>query len=187
MNTSFNILELGQADLRRIARPVSEINDAVLQQQIDELITFVQQRGGMGIAATQVGINQRFFIMSSHPNERYPYAPEMPSTCVINPEIVWHSTQTEKDWEGCLSVPGLRALVPRYQHIQVRYWLRDGSQVETAYEGFMARLFQHELDHLDGKVFVDRVESSMEMMTESSWRSMLAEKSKGRDNNGTAV
>jgi peptide deformylase len=69
----------------------------------------------------------------------------------------------------------------------VRYWLRDATQVETTYEGFMARLFQHELDHLDGKVFVDRVESTMEMMTESSWRSMLAEKSKGRDNNGTTV
>ena len=100
MNTSFNILELGEADLRRIAPPVSEINDPVLQQKIDDLITFVQQRGGMGIAATQVGINQRFFIMSSHPNERYPYAPEMPATCVINPEIVWHSAHTEKDWEG---------------------------------------------------------------------------------------
>ena len=163
MNTSFNILELGQDDLRRIAPPVSEINDPVLQQKIDDLITFVQQRGGMGIAATQVGINQRFFIMSSHPNERYPYAPEMPATCVINPEIVWHSAHTEKDW------------------------LRDATQVETTYEGFMSRLFQHELDHLDGKVFVDRVESTMEMMTESSWRSMLAEKSKGRDNNGTTV
>jgi len=175
MNTNFEILELGQTDLRRIAEPITDINDAVLQQNIDALIAFVQQRGGMGIAATQVGINQRFFIMSSHPNERYPYAPDMPATCVINPEITWHSDAMVKDWEGCLSVPGLRALVPRYQQIKVRYWLRDGTQIEVKYDDFMARLFQHELDHLDGKVFVDRVESTMEMMTESSWRKMLAE------------
>ncbi|ODN67023.1 peptide deformylase [Methylophaga muralis] len=178
MNTNFEILELGQSDLRRVALPVTDINDVVLQQNIDDLIVFVQQRGGMGIAATQVGINQRFFIMSSHPNERYPYAPDMPATCVINPEIIWHSAAVEKDWEGCLSVPGLRALVPRYQQIEVRYSLRDGTQIQVKYDDFMARLFQHELDHLDGKVFVDRVESTMDMMTESSWRSMLAEKAR---------
>lgn len=181
MNTDFEILELGQTDLRRVALPVTDIHDTVLQQNIDALIACGKQRGGMGIAATQVGITQRFFIMSSHPNERYPYAPDMPTTCVINPEIVWHSNDIEKDWEGCLSVPGLRALVPRYQQIKVRYWLRDGALVETEYEDFIARLFQHELDHLDGKVFVDRVESTMDMMTESSWRSMLAAKSKGND------
>jgi len=175
MKTDFEILELGQSDLRRIAEPVIEIQSTAFQQKIDALIQFVQQRGGMGIAATQVGINQRFFIMSSHPNERYPYAPDMPVTCVINPEIVWHSEQIEKDWEGCLSVPGLRALVPRYQLIKVRYCLRDGSFVETEYNDFIARLFQHELDHLDGKVFVDRVESTLDMMTESSWRTMLDE------------
>lgn len=178
MNPDFQILELGQTDLRRISQPVTDLHNAAFQHSIDALINFVQQRGGMGIAATQVGINQRFFIMSSHPNERYPYAPDMRATCVINPEILWHSTDTEKDWEGCLSVPGLRALVPRYQQIKVRYWLRDGSLVETEYKDFMARLFQHELDHLDGKLFVDRVESTLEMMTESCWRSMLSETTK---------
>lgn len=181
MNNDFDILELGQTDLRRIASPVNDINDADFQQQIDALIGFVKQRGGMGIAATQVGINQRFFIMSSHPNQRYPYAPNMPATCVINPEIIWHSEQIEKDWEGCLSVPGLRALVPRYQRIKVRYALRDGSLIETEYNDFIARLFQHELDHLDGKVFVDRVETTLDMMTESSWQSMLAEKSEDKN------
>jgi len=173
MKQRFSILELGEADLRRIAEPVTDITSADFQQQIDALIQFVQQRGGMGIAATQVGITQRFFIMSSHPNERYPYAPEMPVTCVINPQILWHSAATNKDWEGCLSVPGLRALVPRYKQIKVRYWLRDGALIETEYDGFIARLFQHELDHLDGKVFVDRVESTLDMMTESSWRKQL--------------
>lgn len=178
MTQDFQILELGQPDLRRVANKVTDIDQPELQQQIDALIEFVQQRGGMGIAATQVGLNQRFFIMSSHPNERYPYAPDMPPTCVINPEIIWHSPVMEKDWEGCLSVPGLRALVPRYKQIQVRYQLRDGTLIETLYEDFMARLFQHELDHLDGKVFVDRVESTMEMMTESSWRAHLFESTK---------
>ncbi|HAD32318.1 MULTISPECIES: peptide deformylase [unclassified Methylophaga] len=181
MKTDFDILELGQSDLRRIAEPVTDIQSTVFQQKIDALIEFVKQRGGMGIAATQVGINQRFFIMSSHPNDRYPYAPDMPATSVINPEIVWHSDAMEKDWEGCLSVPGLRALVPRYQQIKVRYLLRNGELVETEYHDFMARLFQHELDHLDGKVFVDRVESSLDMMTESSWRSMLTQQSGDND------
>lgn len=173
MTSPFTIVELGKAELRRIAQPVTSIDAADFQQQLDALIQFVQQRGGMGIAAPQVGIPQRFFIMSSHPNERYPYAPDMPITCVINPQILWHSTETDKDWEGCLSVPGLRALVPRYQQIGVRYWLRDGTLIEADYDGFIARLFQHELDHLDGKVFVDRVESSLDMMTESSWYKLL--------------
>ncbi len=173
MTSQFTIVELGEAALRRVAEPVTAIDAPDFQQQLDALIQFVQQRGGMGIAAPQVGIAQRFFIMSSHPNERYPYAPEMPITCVINPQILWHSAETDKDWEGCLSVPGLRALVPRYQQISVRYWLRDGTLIEADYDGFIARLFQHELDHLDGKVFVDRVESSLDMMTESSWYKLL--------------
>ena len=183
----WQILELGHPLLREQAEPVAHIQSAETQQLLDDLLAFVAHKQGMGIAAPQVGISKQIFIMCSHPNQRYPNAPEMPPTCVINPEIISMSGLAEKDWEGCLSVPGLRALVPRYQQIQVRYWLRDGTQVETAYEGFMARLFQHELDHLDGKVFVDRVESTMEMMTESSWRSMLAEKSRSKDNNGTAV
>lgn len=173
MKSKFTILELGEPKLRRVAEPVTTIDATDFQQQLDALIQFVQQRGGMGIAATQVGIAQRFFIMSSHPNERYPYAPDMPITCVINPQILWHSAETDKDWEGCLSVPGLRALVPRYQRISVRYWLRDSTLIEADYDGFIARLFQHELDHLDGKVFVDRVESSLDMMAESSWYKLL--------------
>jgi peptide deformylase len=82
----------------------------------------------------------------------------------------------EKDWEGCLTVPGLRGLVPRHRRIEVRYLIRDGRPVETGCDGFIARVFQHELDHLDGKVFLDRIEDPVEIMMEREWQRMIADR-----------
>lgn len=170
-----NIIKLGAPLLRNIAKPISVIHEKEFQTTLTNLKDYVIAKGGMGIAAPQVGISQRFFIMSSHPNERYPYAPEMPITAVINPEIIWHSENMEKGWEGCLSVPQIRGNVPRYTSIKVRYFTEQNQLIETQFDGFLARIFQHELDHLDGKLFIDRVESTLDLMSEEEWLKQLAE------------
>jgi peptide deformylase len=169
----WQILELGHPLLREQAKPVSHIESAETQQLLDDLLNFVAQKKGMGIAAPQVGISKQIFIMCSHPNQRYPNAPEMPPTCVINPQILSMDGSCEKDWEGCLSIPGLRALVPRAETVVVQYFTRDEQQVETTYHGFLARLFQHEFDHLQGRLFIDHAESTRDIMTEKQWRKAI--------------
>jgi peptide deformylase len=93
----------------------------------------------------------------------------MTPTVMINPEIVWASNETDKGWEGCLSIPGLRGLVSRYRRIGVRYLTRTGEPREEEYEGFIARVFQHEFDHVSGMLFIDRVESTLELMSEKEY------------------
>ncbi len=168
------IHKLGHPLLRKLAEPITNIQSQEFQNTLIELKSFVIEKGGMGIAAPQVGISQRFFIMSSHPNDRYPYAPEMPITAIINPEIVSCSDETEKGWEGCLSVPALRGYVPRHTSIQVRYYTEQNELIEAEFDGFLARIFQHELDHLDGKLFIDRVESTLDLMNEEEWFKQFA-------------
>jgi len=168
-HTEFELIELGHPHLRRQAESVSEILTAKTQHLLDELLQFVLAKNGAGIAAPQVDINQRLFIMCSRPNLRYPDAPEMEPTFVINPEIIWRSDVIEKAWEGCLSLPGIRGLVPRHQTIKVQYTSRSNEHIEVEYTGFIARVFQHELDHLNGIVYMDRVESTHEIMMEKEW------------------
>lgn len=175
MPAKFELVLLGDPQLRIASEPVHNLTSKHNQQVFLELLDFVVEKQGMGIAAAQVGIAQRFFIMSSHPNSRYPNAPEMAPTVVINPEIIWASDCLSKDWEGCLSVPGIRGLVPRHEEIEVRYTLANNDLVETKLTGFLARVFQHELDHLNGMVFIDRVESTRELMVEAQWLKFIAE------------
>jgi peptide deformylase len=172
--SAFTILQLGHPNLRLVSKPVDDIASETTQLFIQQLLSFVEQAKGMGIAAPQVNHAIRLFIMSSHPNERYPYAPIMDKTVVMNPEIIWLSDETVKDWEGCLSVPGVRALVPRHQVICVKYILETGELYEAEYTGFLARLFQHEFDHLNGLVFLDRVEDSHDIVMEQEWLKMIA-------------
>lgn len=172
---NFDIIQLGHPHLRRTSTAISDLNSAQFQSFIDSLLQFVIDKGGMGIAAAQVDVAQRVFIMCSRPNSRYPEAPEMEPTIVINPEITWSSSETEKDWEGCLSLPGIRALVPRHHAIKVSYLTRNGKTIEAEYSGFIARIFQHELDHLNGMVFLDRVESTDEIMMEQEWQKRFDE------------
>ncbi|WP_438970167.1 peptide deformylase [Methylophaga sp.] len=174
MTDNFEILQLGHPLLRQTAEPVINIQAPEFQEQLKQLLTFVMDKGGMGIAAPQVGLSQQFFILSSHPNSRYPYAPDVPPFFVINPEIIEYSASMNKDWEGCLSLPGIRALVPRYDTIRVKYQTIDGNNVEADYEGFLARVFQHEHDHLTGHVFLDRVESNLDVMMEQEWQRRIA-------------
>ena len=168
-HTEFELIQLGHPHLRRQAEPVSEVLSTETQHLLDELFAFVIAQNGVGIAAPQVDINQRLFIMCSRPNSRYPLAPEMAPTFVINPEIIWRSAEIEKGWEGCLSLPGIRGFVPRHHAIRVQYTTRSNERIEVEYTGFIARVFQHESDHLDGIVYIDRVESTHEIMMEKEW------------------
>lgn len=164
------IIQLGDPILRHTAQLVDDIRDERIQKLIDDLIATVEQANGVGIAAPQVAESARLFILASRPNSRYPTAPLMEPTATINPKIIAHSTEVVKGWEGCLSIPGIRGLVPRYQEIEVEYTDRDGKLQKQELTDFVARIFQHEYDHLDGIVFLDRLDSTQDIITEQEYQ-----------------
>ena len=164
------ISQLGNPVLRERSQFVDNIKGDRIQELIDNLISTVQQANGVGIAAPQVAMGDRIFVLASRPNLRYPQAPKMEPTAIINPRIIANSTETVKDWEGCLSIPGIRGLVPRSRSIKIEYTSRDGQLHRQEFTDFVARIFQHEHDHLDGIVFLDRVESTQELITEDEYQ-----------------
>ena len=167
------IAQLGNPILRRLAQPVVQIEDQRVQTLIDDLIFTAVQTNGVGIAAPQVSVSDRLLIVASRPNLRYPNAPLMEPTAMINPRIIDYSGEPVKGWEGCLSVPGLRGLVPRYPTIAVEYTCREGKSHHVELTDFVARIFQHEFDHLEGKIFLDRVESTQDLMSESEYQKQI--------------
>ncbi len=169
------IAQLGNPVLRQQAQIVDNIRDDRLQQLIDQLIASVLAANGVGIAAPQVSESYRLFIVASRPNPRYPHAPLMEPTAMINPRIIAHSPEVIQGWEGCLSIPGIRGLVPRYQAVEVEYISRDGQLHRQELTDFVARIFQHEHDHLDGTVFLDRVESMQDLMTEQEYQQRIVQ------------
>lgn len=173
MANILEVVQLGEPVLRQQAEPVAAL-DQQLSKLIEDLITTVRQTNGVGIAAPQVRKSQRLFIVASHPNPRYPEAPPMEPTAMINPKLLAHSEEMLKDWEGCLSIPGLRGLVPRYQEIEVEYTTPAGQLQKQILTNFVARIFQHELDHLNGVVFLDRLDSTHDLVTEQTYQNRLA-------------
>ena len=163
------IAQLGQPILREVAGKIADPKAPAIRTLIDDMLVTVADADGVGLAAPQVFEPQTLFIVASRPNPRYPHAPEMEATAMINPEMLWVSDEKEKGWEGCLSIPGLRGLVPRHRRVGVRYLTRSGELREDEYSDFLARVFQHEFDHLQGMVFIDRVESTQELMTEKEY------------------
>lgn len=170
------IAQLGHPILKARAQEVESILSPDCQTLIKEMMATVEQAGGVGIAAPQIYQSLRIFIMCSKPNARYPNAPLMAPTAIINPEITGFSAELEKDWEGCLSVPSMRGFVPRHREITVRYTDQLGTLKTAVYEGFIARIFQHELDHLNGLTFVDRLDSNQDLVSESYWYQHYATK-----------
>jgi len=164
------ISQLGNPVLRERSQFVENIQGDRIQELIDKLISTVQQANGVGIAAPQVAMGDRLFVVASRPNLRYPQAPTMEPTAMINPRIIASSTEIVKDWEGCLSIPGIRGLVPRSRSIEIEYTSRDSKLHRQELTDFVARIFQHEHDHLDGIVFLDKVESTQELMTEDEYQ-----------------
>lgn len=170
MSKSLSIVKLGNPILRQSSSIVTDVKDEDITKLIDDLMKTLVETNGVGIAAPQVAANYRLFIVASRPNPRYPNAPFMEPIVMINPKIIEHSTETVKGWEGCLSVPGIRGLVPRYQFITVEYTDVNGDLKNVKLEDFVARIFQHEHDHLDGIVFLDRVESTKELISEEEYQ-----------------
>jgi len=163
------IAQLGHPILREVAAKITDPLDPAIQALIDDMLVTVADVNGVGIAAPQVYRSLSLFIAASRPNPRSPQAPEMEPTAMINPEIIWYSEQKEYGWEGCLSIPGLRGVVPRHSRIGVRYLSRTGVVREAEYGDFLARVFQHEFDHLNGLLFLDRVESTHDLMAEQEY------------------
>lgn len=165
-----SVIELGDARLRSHAQPIYQINDPQLQSLIDDLLATAAAKNGVGIAAPQIAQGLQLFIVASRPNPRYPQAPAMEPTAMINPQLLSHSDEQVQGWEGCLSVPGQRGLVPRYREIEVEYLDRYGQDHRQHLQGFVARIFQHEYDHLQGIVFLDRVLDPQDILSEAEYQ-----------------
>ena len=175
MSQVCEIAQLGANVLRLQAKEVKDIDSSEVQVIVSELFTTLADTNGVGMAAPQISASWRMMIVASRPSERYPYAPEMEPTLMINPGFEKLSETREKDWEGCLSIPGIRAKVSRYTQIKVNYINAEGEFVSQALDGFVARIFQHEYDHLDGLVYLDRVESNRDIIAEVEFAKLMEE------------
>lgn len=159
MSVILPVAQRGEGVLELQATPVaaSEFNSEWLMQLASAMHRTMLERNGVGMAAPQVYISKRVIIVASRSNPRYPDAPEMDAVVMVNPEILEFSQSTCLGEEGCLSVPDERGQVERAQVIKLRYYTLQGEVIETIYEGFPARIVQHEVDHLNGILFVERV------------------------------
>jgi peptide deformylase len=162
---SLSLLPREDARLTGRAEDVAAFEDPDLQRFIDDLIRCGEENHGVGIAAPQVGRTLRLFIMAPKPGPRYPDAPLVEPFALINPVIHRAYGETLKDWEGCLSVPGFRGLVPRHEHVDVSYLDRTGRMQSATFSGFMARLFQHEFDHLEGILYPSRMDKEDSLLS----------------------
>lgn len=171
--STLTILQRGEPVLSAIAKPIPNVATAEIKQLIVDLKNTVALAKGVGIAAPQVGKSLRLFIMCSAPSQRYPEAPLLAPSVIINPEILNTSNQQELGWEGCLSVKGKRALVPRHSSIDVSYLDETGIMHNQTLTGFLARIFQHELDHLDGITFIERLDNENDAIDEVQWQQQI--------------
>lgn len=166
------IMQLGAPVLREIAKPV-RLNAETLAI-IDDMKASLANTQGVGLAAPQIGVSVQIMIIASRPTARYPNAPFMPETVMLNPSFNALSNSKEKGWEGCLSIPSIRALVPRYTEIEVQYMDESGEIITLLLNDFAARVFQHEYDHLIGRVFLDSIESTFDIISETEYFKLIA-------------
>ncbi|HWZ61923.1 MAG TPA: peptide deformylase [Steroidobacteraceae bacterium] len=150
------VLKMGEPLLRQVAAPVSRF-DAELASLVADMDETMRALSGAGIAAPQIGVSLRVVIFELKENPRYPHVGPVPYTVLVNPELTAPDTVEEEGWEGCLSVPGMRGLVPRYRRLRYRGFDAAGAPIDRTVEGFHARVVQHEVDHLDGILFPQRV------------------------------
>jgi peptide deformylase len=158
---------VGEEVLRTSAKQVSNFTDVELIDFVEQLKHTMLEANGIGIAATQVFDSRAIMIVASRANPRYPDAPDMKPLVIINPKIISHSEQQVLAWEGCLSVPALRGNIKRYDQIDFEYQDITGVKHQASWSGFLARIFQHEYDHLIGKTWLDRIESAQDITAES--------------------
>ncbi len=151
------ILKMGDPRLLRVAQPVRQFETAELRALIDDLRETMIAAKGAGLAAPQIGVDLQVVLFGFERNERYPDAPPVPLTVLVNPVITPLSEDEEDGWEGCLSVPGLRGVVPRWQRIRYQGFDDRGRAIDREVEGFHARVVQHECDHLIGRLYPTRM------------------------------
>jgi len=148
---------MGDERLLRVAQPVTAFDTPELHALVQDLFDTMEAANGAGLAAPQIGVDLQVVIFGFTKNERYPDAPPVPRTVLINPSITPLSEDEEEGWEGCLSVPGLRGIVPRWSRIRYTGFDPLGEPIDRDAEGFHARVVQHECDHLIGKLYPMRV------------------------------
>lgn len=156
--TEKKLLKMGNPILREIAKPIKNFNTPELYQLIEDMKDTMVANDGAGLAAIQIGILKRVIIFGFKQNPRYPQSPDIPLTVLINPQYTSLDNEIESGWEGCLSVPGMRGLVPRFKKIQYSGYDVLGKKITREASDFHARVVQHELDHLDGLLYVDKIE-----------------------------
>ena len=151
------VLRMGDPRLLQVAAPVTEFGTPALSALITDMFDTMAAEGGVGLAAPQIGVGLRVVIFGFEHSQRYPDVAPVPTTILINPVITALNDDTEDGWEGCLSVPGLRGVVPRHTRIRYQGFTPDGEPIDRIAEGFHARVVQHECDHLDGTLYPMRV------------------------------
>jgi peptide deformylase len=153
------VLKMGHPLLRQVAEPVATFGTRELEELVRDMDDTMRSLDGAGLAAPQIGVSLRVVIFEVRRNLRYPDAGEVPYTVLVNPELTPLDDELEDGWEGCLSVPGLRGLVPRYRRLRYRGCDAEGRAVDRTVDGFHARVVQHEVDHLDGILYPMRLRS----------------------------
>ncbi len=152
-----DILKMGDPRLLRVAQPVGNFNTPALDQLVSDMLETMRAANGAGLAAPQIGVDLQLVIFGFDRNDRYPDAPAVPLTVLANPVIEPLGEEMEEGWEGCLSVPGLRGVVPRLRRIRYRGVDAQGRSIEREADGFHARVVQHECDHLIGRLYPTRM------------------------------
>ena len=153
------ILKMGNPVLLKEAEKVEKFDTFEIHELIKDMIETMKDAQGAGLAAPQIGVSIQLVIFGVDKNERYPEAEEVPFTVLINPVITPLNQEKEDDWEGCLSVPGMRGVVPRYKTINYKGFDQYGNEIDRDIEGFHARVVQHECDHLFGILYPSRIEN----------------------------
>src|SRR6059058_1822324 len=166
------VARLGHPILRQVAKPVppDEIRSPEVQRLIDDMIETMREYDGAGLAANQVHTARQIAVIEVLANPRYPDAPHIPLAVVINPVVTPLTEETEDGWEGCLSVPDMRGVVPRYTGVRLECLDREGKAVDLVAKEFFARVLQHETDHLNGIVYVDRIRDMRTFSHIAEWQ-----------------
>ncbi|MGH7325106.1 MAG: peptide deformylase [Candidatus Rokuibacteriota bacterium] len=166
------VARLGHPVLREKAQPVevAAIRSPEVQRLIDDMIETMREYEGAGLAANQVHSLQQIAVIEVEANPRYPDAPPVPLTVLVNPAVTSLGQETEEGWEGCLSVPDMRGVVPRYTAVRLECYDRQGQRIDLVAEDFFARVIQHETDHLNGIVYLDRMRDLSTLSHLAEWQ-----------------
>ncbi|MCJ2541847.1 peptide deformylase [Thermostichus vulcanus] len=168
---TLRLRQIGDPILTQVAEPVSHFRDPDLHRLIESMLSTLKDSNGVGLAAPQVGSLLQVLIVASRPNPRYPDAPQMQPLVMINPQLLAASSEQVLGWEGCLSVPDRRGLVARSREVEVEYYTPQGSRQRVVWQDFPARIFQHEYDHLIGRVFLQR--HPQQLLSEAEYQAQI--------------